>query len=155
VGTEQLPLSLRLNRHSVHFPIHGSLISIAMLPSSSPIGRFSGAVGLVTGAGRGIGRAMALRLAEEGADVVGADIDVNFANETASMIREFGRKVLTVEVNVAVRDEVNQLVERSIAHMGTIDILMNNAGVMQCQEMLTITESDWDFVCGVNLKGAF
>lgn len=112
-------------------------------------------VALVTGAGRGIGQAMALRLAQEGAHVVAADIDGRLAEETAKKVADLGRKSLALQIDVTRRVDIDRMVQRSVEAMGRIDILMNNAGVLRIQEVLDITEADWDFVCNVNLKGAF
>jgi NAD(P)-dependent dehydrogenase (short-subunit alcohol dehydrogenase family) len=112
-------------------------------------------VALVTGGGRGIGRAMCLRLAREGADVVAADIDANLAAETAGQVAEIGRRSLALQIDVTRRADIDRMVQRSVADMGRIDILMNNAGVLRFQDILDITEADWDFICDVNLKGAF
>src|SRR6266850_1894162 len=112
-------------------------------------------VALVTGAGRGIGRAMAVRLAQEGAHVVAADMDRRFAEETAAQVTELGRKSLALQADVSRRTDIERMVQRSVEALGRIDILMNNAGVLRIQEVLDITEADWDFVCNVNLKGAF
>jgi len=117
--------------------------------------RLADKVALVTGAGRGIGQAMALRLAQEGAHVVAADIEARSAEETARKVTALGRKSLALAVDVTRRSDIDRMVQRSVEAMGRIDILMNNAGVLRIQELLDITEEDWDFVCNVNLKGAF
>jgi NAD(P)-dependent dehydrogenase (short-subunit alcohol dehydrogenase family) len=119
------------------------------------MGRLDEKVALVTGGGRGIGQAMAARLAQEGAHVVVADIDVTLAEATAHQVAALGRKSLALQVDVTRRADIDRMVQRSVETMGRIDILMNNAGVLRIQEMLDITEADWDFVCNVNLKGAF
>src|SRR5262249_36011540 len=117
--------------------------------------RLDDKVALVTGAGRGIGRAMAVRLAQEGAHVVAADIDRRLAEETAAQVTGLGRKSLALQADVSRRADIEQMVQRSVESLGRIDILMNNAGVLRIQEVLDITEADWDFVCNINLKGAF
>src|SRR4029450_8279498 len=117
--------------------------------------RLEDKIALVTGAGRGIGRAMAVRWRQEGAYVVVADIDRRLAEETAVQVTGLGRKVLALQADVSRRADIAQMVQRSVESMGRIDILMNNAGVLRIQELLDITEEDWDFVCNVNLKGAF
>jgi len=96
---------------------------------------------------------MAVRLAQEGAHVVAADIDRRLAEETAAQVTGLGRKSLALQADVARRADIEQMVQRSVESMGRIDILMNNAGVLRIQEVLDITEADWDFVCNVNLKG--
>ena len=112
-------------------------------------------VALVTGAGRGIGRAMAVRLAQEGAHVVVADIDTHLAAETTTQVTALGCQSLALQVDVTRRADIERMVQRSVEGLGRLDILMNNAGVLRIQEVLDITEADWDFVCNVNLKGAF
>lgn len=119
------------------------------------MGRLDNTVALVTGGGRGIGRAMARRLAQDGADVVVADVDARLADETTAQVVALGRKGLALTVDVSRRADIDRMVQRSVEALGRIDILMNNAGVLRIQELLDITEADWDFVCNVNLKGAF
>ena len=98
---------------------------------------------------------MAVRLAQEGSHVVAADIDRRLAEETAAQVAGLGRKSLALQADVSRRADIEQMVQRSVESMGRIDILMNNAGVLRIQEVLDITEADWDFVCNINLKGAF
>jgi NAD(P)-dependent dehydrogenase (short-subunit alcohol dehydrogenase family) len=117
--------------------------------------RLDDKVALVTGAGRGIGRAMAVRLAHEGAQVVAADIEARLADDTTAHVAALGRQSLALHVDVSRRADIERMVQRSVDVLGRIDILMNNAGMLRIQEMLEITEADWDFVCNVNLKGAF
>jgi len=121
----------------------------------SSVARLENKAALVTGAGRGIGRAMAVRLAHEGAHVVAADIDVRLAEATAAEVVALGRKSLALQVDVVKAADIARMVQRSVEALGRIDILMNNAGVLRIQDLLDITEVDWDFVCNVNLKGAF
>jgi NAD(P)-dependent dehydrogenase (short-subunit alcohol dehydrogenase family) len=115
----------------------------------------TGKVALVTGAGGGIGQAMALRLAQEGADVVTVDIEARLVEGPAHQVATLGRRSLALQADVTRQADIDRMVQRSVETMGRIDILMNNAGVLRFQEMLDITADDWDFVCNVNLKGAF
>jgi NAD(P)-dependent dehydrogenase (short-subunit alcohol dehydrogenase family) len=115
----------------------------------------TGKVALVTGAGGGIGQAMALRLAQEGADVVTVDIEARLVDGPANQVAALGRRSLPLQADVTRQADIDRMVQRSVETMGRLDILMNNAGVVRFQEMLDITEADWDFVCNVNLKGAF
>lgn len=117
--------------------------------------RLDAKVALITGAGRGIGQAMALRLAQEGAHVVAADIDAELAADTASKVAALGCRSLALSVDVTSQADIDRMIGRSVEGLGRIDILMNNAGVIRIQELLNITADDWDFVCNVNLKGAF
>lgn len=119
--------------------------------------RFSleGRVALVTGAGRGIGRALALGLAEAGADVVclartGAEVEA-----TAEAVRARGRRALATTADVASQAQVTEAVEAAIAAFGKIDILVNNAGINIRKQALEVQEPDWDQVVQTNLKGPF
>lgn len=114
-----------------------------------------GKVALVTGAGRGIGRAIALRLGREGADVAVCDIDQATAANTASEIAALGRRALGRRVDVTQRSEVEALVQESVAQLGQIDVLVNNAGIVQARHFMEVTEADWDRITAVNVKGVF
>ncbi len=114
-----------------------------------------GKVALVTGAAQGIGKAIALLLAEKGADVVVSDINVEKAQETAREIEEKGRKSMALKVNVADPDEVEKMVEAIIERFSRIDILVNNAGITRDRLLLRMSSEDWDAVLDVNLKGVF
>ncbi len=117
--------------------------------------RLSGRVAIVTGAGRGIGKAVALRLTHEGADVVVADIDAQNAEQTAQEIRVLNRRALAYRINLANVAEIQPMVDNGVAEFGRIDILVNSAGVVQSKPLLAITEEDWDHVLDINLKGLF
>jgi NAD(P)-dependent dehydrogenase (short-subunit alcohol dehydrogenase family) len=117
--------------------------------------RLTDKVALVTGAAGGIGQAMIQRLAREGAHIVAADIDTGFAAETTQMVTGLGRKIETLQIDVSRKADIDRMMQQTVESMGRLDILMNNAGVIRFQEMQEITEADWDFVCNVNLKGAF
>ena len=115
--------------------------------------RLSGKVAIVTGSGQGIGKAVALRLAREGADIVVAEINKETAERTAQELRALGRRVLAQPVNVACLAEIQSLVDRVVAEFGRIDILVNVAGVAQTKPFLELTEEDWDCIVDINLKG--
>ncbi|MBI2940238.1 MAG: glucose 1-dehydrogenase [Chloroflexi bacterium] len=117
--------------------------------------RFAGKVAIVTGAGQGIGRAIALRLAQEGAAVVVAEYQAETAASTAGEIEALGRPSLAYPVDVARVEAVRQMVADVVARFGRIDILVNNAGVMQTRPMMDLTEADWDRVVEVNQRGLF
>jgi NAD(P)-dependent dehydrogenase (short-subunit alcohol dehydrogenase family) len=112
-------------------------------------------VALVTGAAGGIGQAMIQRLAQEGAHIVAVDIDTGFAADTTKNVSALGRKIETLRADVTQPADIDRMVRHTVDTMGRLDILMNNAGVIRFQEMLDISPDDWDFVCNVNLKGAF
>ncbi len=115
----------------------------------------SGKVALVTGAAQGIGKAIALLLAKNGADVAVSDINLEKAHETAHEIQEMGRRSLAIRVNVADAQEVERMIETIVEQFGRIDILVNNAGITRDRLILRMTEEDWDAVLDVNLKGTF
>jgi len=117
--------------------------------------RLTDKVALVTGAAGGIGQAMIQRLAREGAHIVAADIDTGFAAETTRTVTGLGRKIETLQIDVSRKADIDRMIQQTVESMGRLDILMNNAGVIRFQDMQEITEADWDFVCNVNLKGAF
>ena len=114
-----------------------------------------GKVGLVTGGAHGIGKAIALLLAKNGADVAISDINLEKAQEAANEIQGLGRRSLAVKANVADFKEVEQMVDTIVVQMGRIDILVNNAGITRDRLILRMTEEDWDAVLDVNLKGTF
>jgi NAD(P)-dependent dehydrogenase (short-subunit alcohol dehydrogenase family) len=117
--------------------------------------RFSDKIVLITGAGRGIGQAMALRFAQEGAAIVAADIEAALAESTASAVQELGRQGLGLQVDVTRQADIQRLVGQTVERFKRIDVLCNNAGVLRFQDMFDITEADWDFVLDVNTKGVF
>jgi NAD(P)-dependent dehydrogenase (short-subunit alcohol dehydrogenase family) len=117
--------------------------------------RFTDKVVLITGAGRGIGRAMALRFAQEGANIVAADIEPALAESTAAAVKELGRQGLPLKVDVTQQGDIQRMVTQTVEHFRRIDVLCNNAGVLRFQDMFDITEADWDFVNDVNTKGVF
>ncbi len=115
----------------------------------------SGKVALVTGGAQGIGRAIALLLARNGADVAISDINLEKAQETANEIQSLGKRSVAMRVNVADFKEVEKMVETIVEQLGRIDILVNNAGITRDRLILRMTEEDWDAVLDVNLKGTF
>lgn len=116
----------------------------------------SGKTALVTGAGKGIGKAIAIILAK-----YGADIAINYcgseekARETADEIKTLGRKVILVKANVADSQEVAQMFQKVIEEFGKLDILVNNAGITRDNLAVRMNEEEFDQVIDVNLKGAF
>jgi NAD(P)-dependent dehydrogenase (short-subunit alcohol dehydrogenase family) len=115
--------------------------------------RLSGKVAVVTGAGQGIGKAVALRLAREGADIVVAEINKETAEQTAQELHALNRRALAHPVDVARPAQIQALVERAVAEFGRLDILVNAAGLAQTRPFLELTEEDWNRVLDANLKG--
>lgn len=117
--------------------------------------QFAGKVAIVTGAGQGIGKGVALRLAREGASVVIADYNSNTAAATSVEIETAGGRALPYAVNIANVEAVQRMVADVVASFGRIDILINNAGVVQTKPMLDLAVEDWDRVIDVNQRGTF
>ena len=120
------------------------------------MGLLDGKVALVTGAARGIGKAIALKFASEGADVAFTDLVINeAAEETISEIAAYGHKVKGYASNAANFDETHAVVEEILKDFGKIDILVNNAGITKDGLVMRMSEAQWDAVIAVNLKSAF
>jgi 3-oxoacyl-[acyl-carrier protein] reductase len=116
----------------------------------------AGKVAVVTGGGRGIGRAIALALADAGADVaVAVSRDVSSAEAVAEEIRGKGRRALSRQTDVASGDACEELVAGTVAELGRIDLLVNNAGITRDGLLMRMSDDDWDAVLDVNLKGTF
>ena len=119
------------------------------------MGKLDGRVAFVTGAGRGIGAATALRLAEDGARVVLADIDPEGCQQVAAEIEQAGSQALAIFCNVADREAVEAAVAQGVERFGRLDILVNNAGVLRDNLLFKMSDDDWETVMNVHLKGAF
>lgn len=117
------------------------------------MGLLDGKTALITGASRGIGKAVALRFAAEGADIAFTDLKIN--EETVKELEAFGHKVKAYESNAADFTQTHEVVAKILEDFGRIDILVNNAGITKDGLMLRMEESQWDAVLGVNLKSAF
>ena len=119
-------------------------------------GVLKGKTAIITGAGRGIGKAIALTLARYGANIVVNDIpSSDYALVTVDEIRSTGAEAIYVPGDVRSSDDVRKLIDTALDKFGTIDIFVNNAGVTRDNLMLRMTEDDWDIVMDINLKGAF
>ena len=110
---------------------------------------------VVTGSGRGIGRSIALALARNGADVAVLDMDEAGAGETAGIIEQTGRKSLALAVDVSRLSEVEEAINKILDLLGSIDIVVNNAGITRDNLLIRMKEDEWDSVIAVNLKGSF
>ena len=115
----------------------------------------TGKVALVTGAARGIGQAIAKKLAQEGCDVALCDLKAEWLAETVGLIEGVGRKVKCFEADVSNSASVDAVVEGAIKEFGKLDVLVNNAGITKDTLMIRMSEQDWDAVLSVNLKGTF
>jgi 2-dehydro-3-deoxy-D-gluconate 5-dehydrogenase len=110
---------------------------------------------VVTGGAKGIGQAVCLRLAEAGASVTVADMDLEGAQEVAQLIRAEGGKAQSLKVDVSKPEDCRKMVQAALDSYGRVDVLVNNAGIFPFAPVLKATEALWDRVLGVNLKGAF
>ncbi len=119
------------------------------------MGRLEGRVAFVTGAGRGIGAATALRMAEEGARVVLADIDTEGCKQVSADVSKLGSESLVLSCDVADSAIVQDAMDQAASHFGRLDILVNNAGVVRDNLIYKMSEDDWNTVMNVHLKGAF
>ena len=115
-----------------------------------------GKVALITGAGRGIGKAVALAFAEQGADIAFTDLELNeTVLATAAELEKFGVRVKAYASNAANFEQTHEVVEQIMADFGRIDVLVNNAGITKDGLMMRMSEAQWDAVINVNLKSAF
>jgi NAD(P)-dependent dehydrogenase (short-subunit alcohol dehydrogenase family) len=117
--------------------------------------RFAGQVAVVTGGGKGIGRACAEAFGAEGAAVVIADIDAEAGSAVARALEAAGGRATFVKTDVGDAAQAQRLIDRTLAAFGRLDVLINNAGIIRTAEFLEISEADFDAVLRVNLKGVF
>ena len=115
----------------------------------------NGKVALVTGAAQGMGRAIAMRLASEGASVVATDINGRLVEQTSIDIRELGYEAIAVEADIGDIEDINRVVDEALKAFGHIDILVNNAGVTRYADIMDLTVEDWDRIHRVNARGVF
>lgn len=115
----------------------------------------NGKVAIVTGAARGIGQAVAVRLASAGADIALCDVQAEWLDETAGRIAELGRRAEKYAVDVSSSADVEAAISQIHQDFGHIDVLVNNAGITKDGLLARMSEQDWDAVLNVNLKGAF
>ena len=114
-----------------------------------------GKTAIITGSGRGIGRAIALAMAAQGANIVVNDVNMESADEVVAEIEAMGRQAIAVKADVTAEEQVLAMVEACINRFGKLDILVNNAGIIQTVPVTEIDGKDWDRVMEVNLKGVF
>ena len=112
-------------------------------------------VALVTGAAQGMGRAIAIRLANEGANVVATDINGTLVEQTTIDIRELGHEAIAVEADIGDIEDIDRVVVEAVNAFGRIDILVNNAGVTRHADIMDLTVEDWDRIHRVNARGVF
>ena len=119
------------------------------------MGSLNGKVAIVTGAARGIGQKIAVKLASEGAKVAVIDLNAEWCAETVEAVAAAGSEALALGCNVAVSQEVDGCVKEVLAKFGRVDIMVNNAGITKDGLMMRMSEAQWDAVINVNLKSAF
>jgi 3-oxoacyl-[acyl-carrier protein] reductase len=117
--------------------------------------RLKDKVALITGGARGIGKAIAMAFAREGADIAVADVNLEIAQQTASEIEGLGRRAMAITMDVTNFDAVEDGLNKILDKMGKVDILVNNAGITKDNLLLRMSQADWDAVINVNLKGTF
>lgn len=117
--------------------------------------RLQGKVAIVTGGAAGIGKAAALAMASEGADIVIADIDLPSGQKAADEVKATGHRAIAVKVDVSSSTQVNQMVKDTLKAFGKIDVLVNSAGIDNITPFEDVTEATWDRVVGIDLKGIF
>ena len=117
--------------------------------------RLDGKVSLITGSARGIGRAIALAFAKEGAHIVVADVNLAEADKTAKDIEALGGKTLALAMDVTDFTKTEEALNKILDKFGKVDILVNNAGITKDNLLLRMSQQDWDAVINVNLKGTF
>ncbi|MBI4574376.1 MAG: glucose 1-dehydrogenase [candidate division NC10 bacterium] len=117
--------------------------------------RLTGKSAIVTGAGRGIGKATALQFAREGADVLVPDLDLATSEQTAGEIQALGRKGVPLRMDVTRMADIQRMVKTAIREFGKIDILVNNAGITLVRDMMKLTEAEWDRTMSINAKAVF
>ena len=119
------------------------------------MGNLNDKIALITGAGRGIGQAIALKLAANGADVAVVDLKPEFCTETCDKVRALGRRAWAYGADVSKASSVEETVAKVLADCGKVDVLVNNAGITKDTLLMRMSEADWDMVLDINLKGTF
>ncbi|WP_100399036.1 3-oxoacyl-ACP reductase FabG [Bacillus sp. FJAT-44742] len=117
--------------------------------------RFEGRTALITGGSRGIGKAIAKQLAEEGANIALLDVNEEALNEAKKYFENSDLKVITMQANVVSSQDVQSAVDEAVEAFGSLDILVNNAGIIRDNLLFKMSEDDWEQVIDVHLKGSF
>ncbi len=117
--------------------------------------QLEGKIALVTGAGRGMGRAISLQLAEAGANIAVSDIDAGTAEDTAVAVKQLGRESIAVPADMGSVGDIDRMIRQAKDAFGRIDIVVNNAGVTKYLDIMDVEEEDWDRIHRVNAKGVF
>lgn len=123
--------------------------------SNEGLKQLSSHVAMVTGGGNGIGRATALMLAREGADIVVCDLDADSSGRVAAEIEALGRKAVAIPTDSSDKAQVDRLVAEGVRELGKIDILVNNAGIVTTETILDLSQESWDRVVAVHLRSTF
>ena len=110
---------------------------------------------LVTGAGRGMGRAISLQLADEGANIAVSDIDAASAEDTAVAVKQLGRESVVLPADMGNMADIDRMFQQAKDTFGRIDVVVNNAGVTKYLDIMEIQEEDWDRIHQINAKGVF
>lgn len=110
---------------------------------------------LVTGAGRGMGRAISLQLAEEGANIAVSDIDASTAEDTAVAVKQLGRESIVLPADMANLADIDRMFQQAKDTFGRLDVVVNNAGVTKYLDIMDVQEEDWDRIHSINAKGVF
>lgn len=110
---------------------------------------------IVTGSARGIGKAIAMKLAKEGLNIVVSDIMYDEAKQTAKELENFGIKAIAIKTDISKIEDVENLIKTAVKELGTVDFLVNNAGVTRDNLTIRMSEQEWDMVIDINLKGTF
>jgi len=114
-----------------------------------------GKTAIVTGAARGIGRAICLKLADQGANIVGIDVMPDALEEAGALVRELGVEFLALQADVSRADQMKEAVTKAAATFGSVDIMVNNAGITRDNLLVRMGDEEWDQVLAINLKGVF
>ena len=110
---------------------------------------------IVTGSARGIGKAIAMKLAKEGLNIVVSDIMYDEAKQTAKELENFGIKAIAIKTDISKIEDVENLIKTAVKELGTVDFLVNNAGITRDNLTIRMSEQEWDMVLNINLKGTF